>query len=97
MAPLVKKPGKKATEADWAEYRRQKKEKNLSVQFVLMTQERRQRLNQTAPAPCAAISRWPIAHSRPCLWGWVGGFAIRLRRRYGVIKQKKSPTGVGDV
>jgi hypothetical protein len=33
MAPVVKKPGKKAAEADWAEYRRQKKEKNLSVQL----------------------------------------------------------------
>ena len=29
------------------QYRRQKKEKNLSVQFVLLTQELRQRLNQT--------------------------------------------------
>ena len=47
LAPVVKKPGKKAGEADWAEYRRQKKEKNLSVQFVLLTQELRQRLNQT--------------------------------------------------
>jgi hypothetical protein len=47
LAPVVKKPGKKAAEADWAEYRRQKKEKNLSVQFVLLTQELRQRLNQT--------------------------------------------------
>ena len=33
MAPVVKKPGKQASETDWAEYRRQKKEKNLSVQF----------------------------------------------------------------
>jgi hypothetical protein len=47
MAPVVKRPGKKAAEADWAEYRRQKKEKNLSVQFVRLTQELRQRLNQT--------------------------------------------------
>jgi hypothetical protein len=46
-APVVKKPGKKAVEADWAEYRRQKKEKNLSVQFVLLTQELRQHLYQT--------------------------------------------------
>jgi hypothetical protein len=47
MAPVVKKPGKQAAEADWAEYRRQKKVNNLSVQFVRMTQELRQRLNQT--------------------------------------------------
>jgi hypothetical protein len=47
MAPVVKKPGKKAVEADWEEYRRQKKEKNLSVQFVALTKELRERLNQT--------------------------------------------------
>jgi hypothetical protein len=47
MAPVVKKPGKQAVEADGMEDRRQKKEKNLSVQFVLLTQELRQRLNQT--------------------------------------------------
>ena len=47
MAPVVKKPGKKASEADWEEYRRQKKKQNLSVQFVAMTKELRERLNQT--------------------------------------------------
>ncbi len=47
MAPVIKKPGQKASEADWEEYRRQKKEKNLSVQFVAMTKELRERLNQT--------------------------------------------------
>lgn len=47
MAPVVKKPGKNASEADLQEYRRQKKEKNLSVQFVGLTKELRQQLNQT--------------------------------------------------
>jgi hypothetical protein len=47
MAPVVKKPGQRAAQEDWQEYRRQKKEKNLSVQFVTLTQEVRQRLNQT--------------------------------------------------
>lgn len=47
MAPVVKKPGKKASEADLQEYRRQKKQKNLSVQFVALTKEVRQHLNQT--------------------------------------------------
>jgi hypothetical protein len=47
MAPVVKKPGKKASEADWKEYRRLKKENNLSVQFVTLTKQLRQRLNQT--------------------------------------------------
>jgi len=47
MAPVVKKPGRKASEEQWQEYRRQKKEKNLSVQFVAMVKEVRQHLNQT--------------------------------------------------
>ena len=47
LAPVVKKPGNRASEADWEEYRRQKKEMNLSVQFVALTKEVRERLNQT--------------------------------------------------
>lgn len=50
MAPVVKKPGKHASEGDQKEYRRLKKEKNLSVQFVALTQELRQRLDQTGHA-----------------------------------------------
>lgn len=46
LAPVVKKPGKKASEQDWAQYHQEKKEKNLSVQFVTMTRELRQSLNQ---------------------------------------------------
>jgi len=51
MAPVVKKPGKRASPADLQEYRRQKKEKNLSVQFVALTQELRERLNLTGHGP----------------------------------------------
>jgi hypothetical protein len=51
LAPVVKKPGKKATEAAWAEYRKEKKEKNLSVQFVIMTRQLRQHLNRAATLP----------------------------------------------
>lgn len=47
MAPVVQKPGQKASPADWDDYRRQKKEKNLSGQFVALTRELRERLNQT--------------------------------------------------
>lgn len=47
MAPVVKKPGKKATDAQWEGYARLNKEKNLSVQFVALTRELRQHLNQT--------------------------------------------------
>jgi hypothetical protein len=50
MAPVVKKPGQQASAADQAEYRRLKKEKNLSVQFVALVQEMRQQLNQSGHA-----------------------------------------------
>ena len=50
MAPVVKKPGKKATEEAWAEYHKEKKEKNLSMQFVAMTRQLRQHLNQSGHA-----------------------------------------------
>jgi hypothetical protein len=50
LAPVVKKPGKKATETDLQEYRHQKKEKNLSLQFVAMVNELRKQLNETGHA-----------------------------------------------
>lgn len=47
MAPVVKKPGLKASAEELTQYRAQKKEKNLSRQFVAMVQELREHLNQT--------------------------------------------------
>ncbi len=47
MAPVIKKPGKKATPEQLQEYARQKKQHNLSTQFVQLTLELRQRLDQT--------------------------------------------------
>jgi hypothetical protein len=50
LAPVVKKPGKKASPEAWAHYEKEKKEKNLSVQFVAMTEQLRAHLNQTGHA-----------------------------------------------
>jgi hypothetical protein len=47
MAPVVKKPGRKAREDEWTAYHSEKKEKNLSKQFVSLVQELRQHLNQS--------------------------------------------------
>jgi hypothetical protein len=47
MAPVIKKPGKKASEEAIEQYRRLRKENNLSVQFVALTKELRERLDQT--------------------------------------------------
>lgn len=50
IAPVVKKPGKRASQAQLQEYQRQRKQNNLSVQFVAMTKELRQHLNQSGHA-----------------------------------------------
>ena len=50
MAPVVKKPGRKASEEQWQEYRRQKQKTNLSVQFVRMTKEMRRYLDASGHA-----------------------------------------------
>lgn len=46
LAPVIKKPGRKASAAQFQEYRRQKKQTNLSVQFVASTLALRAQLNQ---------------------------------------------------
>jgi hypothetical protein len=45
FAPCVKKPGKKASEQDLADYKEAKTKKNLSTQFVRTLSERRRRLD----------------------------------------------------
>ena len=50
MAPVVKKPGKRATDPEWKAYAQEKKEKNLSRQFVSLVQELREHLNATGQA-----------------------------------------------
>ena len=47
MAPVIKQPGQQASAEELKAYRCLKKQKNLSRQFVAMTQELRERLNQT--------------------------------------------------
>jgi hypothetical protein len=50
MAPVVKKPGKRATDQQWETYAKEKKEKNLSRQFVSLVRELRGHLNETGQA-----------------------------------------------
>ena len=51
MAPVVKKPGIKAAQEQWQEYKQQKKKINLSVQFVAMAKEMRGDLNASGHTP----------------------------------------------
>jgi hypothetical protein len=46
FAPCAKKPGKKGTDADWANYKKDKAEKNLSTQFVQNLLRQRLRLDE---------------------------------------------------
>lgn len=50
MAPVVKKPGQRASPEQQRQYALQKKEHNLSVQFVTLTRELRQYLDQNGHA-----------------------------------------------
>lgn len=50
MAPVVKKPGRKATDEQFQAWRLKKKQTNISVQFVDSTKELREHLNQTGHA-----------------------------------------------
>lgn len=50
MAPVVKKPGRKATDEQIQAWRLEKKQTNLSVQFVDSTKELRKHLDQTGYA-----------------------------------------------
>lgn len=50
LAPVIRKPGRKADDAQLQEYRRQKKQTNLSVQFVTTTKAMREHLNGTGHA-----------------------------------------------
>jgi len=52
MAPAVKKPGKGATEQQLKDYKKEKKEKNLSRQFVGMVSQLRQQLNESGYQHC---------------------------------------------
>ena len=50
LAPVIKKPGRKANADQLQEYQRQKKQTNLSVQFVTTTKQLREHLNGTGHA-----------------------------------------------
>ena len=58
MAPVIKKPGKAATEEKQQEYKELKKQTNLSKQFVRMIRQLREELNRTghsAKSVCVVV------------------------------------------
>ena len=67
-APVVRKPGKRATEEEKKTYREQKKKQNLSTHAVtLLTQQRQQLDEKGAPASARCWSAWMAAIATgPC-------------------------------
>jgi hypothetical protein len=94
MAPVVKKPGQKAAETQWAEYRQQKKEKNLSVQFVVMTRELRQHLNQSGHAdkPMIMVVDGSFCNRRVFAPDWgQENVSVVARARKDLVLCKRAP------
>lgn len=98
MAPVVKKPGSKATEDQWTQYRAQKKEKNLSRQFVSLVQELRKQLNQTGHQEKALVvagdgsfcNRTVLAPN----WQELGVSLVLRSRKDIVLCRRAKPGGV---
>lgn len=94
MAPILKKPGKKASEAHWEEYRRQKKEKNLSVQFVALTKELRERLNQSGhrSKPLVQVGDGSFCNRTVLREDWQAqNVTLVLRCRKDIVLCKRAP------
>jgi hypothetical protein len=94
MAPVVKKPGKKADAVEIQEYQREKKEKNLSHQFVSMAKEIRVHLNQTGHIEKSMIlvvdgsfcNRTVFAHD------WIkDNVSVVARSRKDIVLCKRAP------
>jgi DDE superfamily endonuclease len=94
MAPVVKKPGQKAAETQWAEYRQQKKQKNLSVQFVALTRELRQHLNQSGHAdkPMIMVVDGSFCNRRVFAPDWnQENVSVVARSRKDLVLCKRAP------
>jgi hypothetical protein len=94
MAPVVKKPGAKASQEQWQEYRKQKKEKNLSVQFVALVQEVRQRLDQTGHAPkqLSVVADGSFCNRTVLAEDWTQqNVSLTARARKDIVLCKRAP------
>ena len=96
LAPVVKKPGKKASAADWQEYQRQKKQRNLSVQFVDLTRELRQHLNQTGHADQRLFQVGDGSFCNRTVWAQDGeeqDVSLVVRCRKDIVLCRRAPAG----
>jgi hypothetical protein len=96
MAPVVKKPGRKATQQEWTRYGSEKKQKNLSRQFVSLLQELRQHLNQTGSEkkPLVVAGDGSFCNRTVLAEPWQEqGVSLVLRCRKDIVLCKQARTG----
>jgi hypothetical protein len=94
MAPVVKKPGKRATQEELTEYRRLKKEKNLSVQFVALTQEVRVHLNESGhrEKPLIQVGDGSFCNRTVFKEDWTGlNVSLVVRCRKDIVLCRRAP------
>lgn len=97
MAPVVKKPGLKATPQEWTRYRSEKKQTNLSRQFVSLIQELREHLNQTGSKKKRLVAAGDGSFCNrtvlECNWEDQGvSLVLRCRKDIVLCKQARSGT-----
>ena len=94
MAPVVKKPGKRADSEHHQEYARQKKQHNLSVQFVTLTKELRESLNQSGHAdkPLVQVGDGSFCNRTVFAQDWdQQNVSIVVRARKNIVLCKRAP------
>jgi hypothetical protein len=94
MAPVVKKPGKGADKEQLQEYARQKKQHNLSVQFVSLTKELREYLNQSGHAdkPLFQVADGSFCNRTVFAEDWdQQNVSIVVRCRKDIVLCKRAP------
>jgi hypothetical protein len=96
MAPVVKKPGHKATQDELKVYQQEKKKFNLSVQFVAMVKELRQRLDTTGhpSKPLIAVVDASYCNRTVFSQDWKGqNVSIVARTRKDIVLCKRARDG----
>jgi hypothetical protein len=94
LAPVVKKPGKKASTEEQKAYREIKKQKNLSVQFVALTKEVRARLNQTGHSQktLVQVGDGSFCNRTVLREDWTGqNVALVVRCRKDIVLCRRAP------
>jgi hypothetical protein len=94
LAPVVKKPGLRATDEHREAYRAEKKKTNLSVQFVGLVQEVRERLNLTGhpDKPLCVVADGSFSNRTVYAQDWTAqNVAVVTRARKDIVLCGRAP------